>query len=496
MVDRNEIEFNFKEIKDGMSELNKAFDSRVKPIEGLYGTTIRVKENDIVERITKLGNHHYQKEYYNNRGVLYKIREAIPGKTTTIDCDDFGKPYMQTETIHGDSTPKQIQRSLVPNTTITKGNFISQTDDLGRLILAKVEGVEINNAERSKTTPFKNDNIYRQGDEVGHLIGHIFYGPTGPENLVPQTKNINRSSIRKVECIVQSLTEQGKNVNYEMKCNYVGSSKRPSSFEPQITVDGKEYVLPKELKKIYNEIDINFMGKTITNVGEKCGRAHETGIKSGLLAAGITFAVSTADNISAYIDGEITAEEMATDILKETVTAGGIEYGSELISGTVSSVMSKSSSALIRKVAGSSLPVALVSFAVESYDCITDYAKGVIDGVELTYELGENATSVAGTMKGASIGAKVGLYAGPVGAVAGGIIGGVVGAMIASEIYATAIEMGIEGAEYIAERAEGLMKDTIELYEEYMPERIDEVKEEFENYINQFELPFSLRGCS
>ena len=95
-------------------------------------------------------------------------------------------------------------------------------------------------------------------------------------------------------------------------------------------------------------------------------------------------------------DGEITAEEMIVDIVTETATAGAIEYGAEFISVTASQAMSKSSSALIKKVAGSSMPAAVVSFAVESYDSVSAYAKGEIDGEELAYELGENAASVAG----------------------------------------------------------------------------------------------------
>ena len=154
--------------------------------------------------------------------------------------------------------------------------------------------------------------------------------------------------------------------------------------------------------------------------------------------------------------------------------------------------MSKSSSALIQKVAGSSLPVAVVSFAVESYDSLSAYAQGEIDGGELAYELSENAASVAGAMKGATIGATVGSVAGPVGTVAGGIVGGVVGAVVATEIYATAVELGAEGAEFLADNAEGLMKDTVALFEEHIPEKLDEVKGAFNEFIKDANLPFNL----
>lgn len=218
--------------------------------------------------------------------------------------------------------------------------------------------------------------------------------------------------------------------------------------------------------------------------------------KSGLVSAGITLAVSTADNMTAYLNGEISVDEMVADIVSETAASGTIEFGSELISATVSHAMSKSSSTLIRKIAGSSMPAAVVSFAVESYDSIAAYARNEIDSGELAYELGENAASIAGAIGGAALmGAAVGSVVGPLGTGAGfivGAVGGVVGAAIASEAYATAVELGMQGAEFIAERAEGLMKDTVELFENHVPEKLDEVKVAFNEYITEFDLPFNL----
>ena len=379
-IETKGFEFNLSDIKEQVALLNKKFDSKVQPVDGTYGTTVKVKDNGIVERTTKLGDHHYRREYYNSDGVLYKAREATPGKSTTIDYDDLGKAYLRTDTIHGKNVPESITRSLIPDTTVTKGNFTAQTDSAGRLVSAKLNDVKINNAERPNTTRFKDGDVrYLPNDDVGHMMGHNLGGPTGPENLLPQNQNVNRSAFRKVESEVKSLVESGKTVEYEMKINYEGSNTRPSSFEPKITVDGTEYTdLPSDLKKIYNDVDVTPAQKVVTNIKETYGSAHETGIKSGLVAAGITLAVSTVDNVSSFIDGEITAEEMVVDIVTETAAAGAIEYGSEIISTAVSHAMSKSSSTLISKVAGTSLPAAVVSFAVESYDCVTAFVKGEI----------------------------------------------------------------------------------------------------------------------
>ena len=233
--------------------------------------------------------------------------------------------------------------------------------------------------------------------------------------------------------------------------------------------------------------------------------SNAEGLKSGALAAGITITVSTVDNVSAYLDGEITAEEMVKDIASETAAAGALGYGTQFISTAVSQTMRASSSQLIRTVGGSCLPAAAVSFAVESYDSISDFAQGEISGSELAYDLGENATAIAGGIKGAAVGASigtkvgavVGTVAGPagtavgaaVGGVTGSIVGGVVGCVIASEVYATAVEFGAEHVEQIAEKAQEFADSTIEAVKEAVPEQLDNVKTAFNNFANSINLP-------
>jgi hypothetical protein len=486
------MEFHFRDIQEKKALLHGAFRSNVEPEKGVFGETVRVKDNGVIEKLSKTPDGHYHKEYWAN-GKIFQVKESLGDKkVATIDYDDNGTPYSRIVRQSVDHKAKIVEEALLPNAKIVKGNFIAITDDLGRPVLNKVTDLHMNAEKRVDVTKYR-DSSYRVNDQGGHLIAHQFGGSSGKENIVPQLDKVNLSKMKQVEHTVKTLKEQGYTVDYEVKSNYVGSNTRPSSFEPKITVDGQEYTdLPDDLKKIYNDGDISTVKKAMTDIGEVYGSAHETGIKSGLVAAGVTFAVSTVDNVSAYIDGEITDEEMVVDIVTETAAAGVIEYGSEIISATVSHAMSKSSSALIQKVAGTSLPGAVVSFAVESYDSVSAYAKGEIDTEELAYELGENAASVAGAMKGASIGAAVGAVAGPVGAVAGGLVGGVVGAAIASEVYATAVEIGAEGVEFIAEQAENLIQGTVELVEEHIPEVLEDVKEAFTDFIKEFKLPFRL----
>ena len=509
LLDSKGISVDMREFFEKAALMNKEFQTNVEAKDGFFGETVRVKDNGVIEKVSKDLEGHYHKEYYDPQGNLFQIKETLGDhKVATIDVDANGTKYARVVRQTVDNKAQIIDYSLAPDTTIVKGNIVAVTDSYGRPISNKVTDLQFNPETNPGGSKFRNSS-YLEGDHGGHLIPHQFGGSASPENIVAQNgRSVNQGQFAKVEHIVKDLKDQGHTVDYEVKSNYVGTSKRPTSFEPKITVDGLEHPLPDELKKIYNDPNTTAIKKAVTDAGEVSTIANDAGIKSGLVAAGITFAVSTADNFSAFIDGEITADEMVVDIVKETAAAGAIEYGAEFISTAASQAMSKSSSQMIQRVAGSTLPVAVVSFAVESYDSVSAYAKGEIDGEELAYELGENAVTVeavmacgqAGATLGAKIGGVIGSVAGPggtvvgatVGGVAGGIVGGVVGAAVASEAYATAVELGAEGVEFLAEQAENLMNGTLDLFQEHIPDKWDEAKDAFSSYIEVFNLPFGL----
>lgn len=278
-----------------------------------------------------------------------------------------------------------------------------------------------------------------------------------------------------------------------MKVNYVGTKDaRPSSFEPSITVDGKLYGnLPDGLKKIYNDASESGIRHTVTNISERFGVAHELGVKSGLVAAGLSFIFTTADNMVQFLSGEITSDDMVLSIIEDTTVAGAVGYGTVFVSTAVSQALSKSSITLISKVGGSCLPAAVVSFAVESYEDISSFVKGEIDASELAFTLGENASGIAGGLAGvAAVGALIGGATISVGAIAGTVVGGIIGCVIATEIYETAIELGTQSADIIAQKATQFADVTIKSVKEYVPEKMDTVKEAFNDFFSSSHIPF------
>ncbi len=488
------------DIREKLSGFRKNFASAVSPENGSYGITKIDKGNGLEAFKGKTDAGHPFIEYYQD-GKLIMRRESLGNhQLMKTNYDDAGNAYLKTITEAG----KNTNYELAANTNIVKGNFTAITDAYGRKISTKVTDLTLKEGGYRSVSKFR-DKFYLDGDEVGHGVPDQFGGSAGKENTFAQAKEVNRgtgSKIRQVENLAAKLKKEGHTVDYEMRANYGGTrNSRPTSFEPHITVDGQEYELPEKLKKIYNTPKETTVQKAVLNAKERFGTANEVGVKSGVIAAGLTCAMSSVDNISACINGEISGEEAAVEIVKDTTAAGGVAYGTAFISTTVAETMKGSSKLLLQRVGNSCLPAAAAVFVVDSANSVIDFAKGEIDGGELAYGLGDSASSVAGGFAGGAAGAKIGAVVGTAiapgigtaaGTVVGGIAGGVVGTVVSSEAYATAVEKGTEGAKFLAQKAETLAKDTVQLVKENMPDKLDDVASAFNDFAKSCKLPFSV----
>ena len=396
------------------------------------------------------------KEYTSEKGKLLKRVENLgDGVTKTLRYDDNGTEYLKEVT---DTVKNTTSMELAPNVEIVKENFTARTDQFGRAVSNKVTDVQIKDTGRETFNPKLVDDTYlrdAQGnviDQRGHIIADHLGGPATKENIVPQSRSANLSSFKVVESTIDHLKADGHTVDYEVKTNYVGSEMRPSSFEPKITVDGQDYSefiktnegYSKIPEKIYNNNESSVLQEVATNVAEQAGLHHEAGMESAKRAAGITCAMSTVDNVSACMGGEITADEAAINIATDAGKAAVVGYGAGFVSSAVASSMAGSSHQLISSLGNSCVPAAAVSFGIASYDTVIDYAQGDIGTDELAYDLGENAVGVAGSIGGAALaGAAVGSVVPVAGTAAGaavGLVGGMVGYTVATGAYATAVE--------------------------------------------------------
>lgn len=282
---------------------------------------------------------------------------------------------------------------------------------------------------------------------------------------------------------LDSMLEQSNTSSYEARYARL----HPERYMSKLTKTGESTISNKEMQfalkheKIYNQ-------NAATGV--------ELGVKTGLGAAGITAAISTVDNVTKYMDGQISAQNATLNIAEDTAKAGGIGLVTGFVSGTVASAMSVSSHKLISAIGKIGAPGAVVAFGVDCYDSVVDYAQGEIDGQELAYDLGHSAVGVAGNIAGAAAtGAIVGSVVPGAGTVIGaatGLVGGMVGYALASEAYATAVETVSEYADEIGEKAQEVANATIEKATELGSDIAESVTNAIKDFNIENALPFSI----
>ena len=494
-IEKNGLEKMSFDKVERMAVFNKSFKTSLLPEKGAYGITEIDRGNGLIERRGLNESGFLKREFICNgipREIIEKIEE---NRRQLTKYDDNGRPYVKEISIRGDYPQHVI--NVAPDATIEIGNITVKTDHFGRPIHNKITNIELS-PERGSLSRKLRDPSFRESDQIGHLIPDSFGGPASKENVVPQTSDVNQSQIKRVENIARDLKREGHSVDYEVKTNYDGKSRRPSSFEPKITVDGKEYPLDESLRKIYNG-ELDAKGKLITDARESINKIsattapmREVGRQQGIEAAKITFAISTVDNVILFVDGEISADEMAMNIAKETGNAYALGYGTGFISKGIAIAMDQSSIELIQSIGGSNVPAGMVSFGVATYGSVVDFAQGKIDASELAYDLGNGAIGVSGSMIGSQYGAALGTMIMPgVGTVAGGLVGGMVGYAVSAEAYKTAVEYGSKGADALGAKAKQIAGATIEYAQENAPEKANEIKTAINTFAMKNDLPFS-----
>lgn len=499
--EKNSLESIKYDLSEKMETFNKSFKTKISPENGIYGVTEIYKDDGSLQRTFRNNDGFLTRDYLRDDKIYLRREKVSDGSWVATKFDDKGTAYLKSVVKYGEKGLKETVSALEPNVEIKKGNFSAYTDSYGRPILNKITDLTVKDTGRDRLN-VKRDASYRPRDQRGHLIADSLGGPASLENIVPQMSDVNQSKMAQVENIVRELKEQGSKVDYEIKTNYVGKNKRPTSFEPKITADGKVVQLSNELKKIYND-DLTNAEKRKTTISESASKgknaaidAHSMGKKEGLEAVTITLTISTVDNVSKFIEGKNTAEEMVVNIVKDTGTAGAIGYGSAFISSSVSQAMAKSSQALVKSLGNSGVPATLISFGIESYDSVSDYAQGNIDEMELLYNLGDSAAIVAGSVAGTALaGATMGSIVPGAGTVVGataGLVGGMVGCALTSEAYATVVENGGQGAEVLADKAKEFADNTVERAKDIIPDKVPDVKITINNFAEKNNLPFKV----
>jgi hypothetical protein len=232
----------------------------------------------------------------------------------------------------------------------------------------------------------------------------------------------------------------------------------------------------------------------------------EAGKFSGITAAAITGVISTITNVQDVYNGEKSATEAAVDIAKDAGTAGVIAFGAGFAGGAITKALVDTGYAPFKAVAGAGIPIAAISMGIASYNDVVDFIQGEIDGAELAYNLGQNASGVAGAMAGAKggaiVGATAGAVLGPAGIAVGGfcgaVVGGMVGYVVAVQAYAVVLDVASNAIDFVAENVEELRDRAIEIGQSVLDsvantasDAVDGVKSAMNNFASTLRLPIS-----
>ena len=308
-----------------------------------------------------------------------------------------------------------------------------------------------------------------------------------PKDYYDEVKNLIPEKINRLEEQLQRVQDNG-NIEAAQKLeNQIERYKKIDQMVEKSTVSSDEAVYAVKHPERYT---------TKLFVQDTFAESHKAGMDSAAIAVTITAAVSTVDNVAKVMDGEITPQEAFIDVAKDTGVAGGVAYGTAFVSTAVSQTMSASSHQLIKSLGKSGVPAAVISFGVQSYDSVIDYATGQISGNELAYDLGENAAQVGGGIAGAALaGAAVGSVVPVAGTAVGfgvGMVGGMIGCAVASEAYVSAVEFGSEHIDELADKAKEMADNTVSLAKEVIPDKVGNIISSFNDFAVSNNLPFKV----
>ena len=397
--------------------------------------------------------------------VISTAKENMIAKVKGID----------TTTFRADDRPDLFQKN---DQYVDKIRVDNKTGQVLERIQSKFVGK--NGAECLRKLASKDFDKYFESGKIDKMeIPKDYYDEIVDNNLIEKQINKLQKQLKRVKA-------EGKDDVAEQKQKAIDKYKKINEMLERSTVSSDEAQYARLHPKRYAA---KLFAKDVAISGNEIGKT------SGLSAAALTAAVSTVDNVKQVMSGEITATEAFVDVAEDTAKAGAIGYATGFVSGAVSEAMSYSSHQLIKSVANSGIPAAVISFGVASFDSVVDYAQGTIDAKELAYDLGGNAASVAGGAVGAALaGAALGSIVPGAGTVAGfavGLVGGMVGTAITSEVYQTAVELGAENADIILDKVKTTANETIDMAKNAIPDKVDSIKNALNNFTKSNNIPIS-----
>ena len=158
--------------------------------------------------------------------------------------------------------------------------------------------------------------------------------------------------------------------------------------------------------------------------------SHKAGVEQAKYGAAISGSISLVKNLTAVVKGDISADEAACEVVKDTGKGIATSYVTAFTGSAIKGAMQNSSKEAIRNLSRTNLAATLVTVVVESSKSFGKYINGEIDGVECLEELGEKGTGLLSS----AMYAIAGQVLIPI-PVIGGMLGSMIGYSLGSSCY-------------------------------------------------------------
>ncbi|WP_294411299.1 hypothetical protein [uncultured Ruminococcus sp.] len=444
VIEKNNIESSLQNISERISTLHKGFDSGITPEKGVYANpentalTTSISENFGVanaEQAAMLKATAFQtvKGMYNGTDV---------NGNKGLGLNEISKWKVNENYEY--SNLKQHAGYSAEVISTAKENMIAKAEGTGTVTYRVDDLPDSIRQQTGDKFALKNDQyadkLRIKADGTMETVQTKFVGKDASECYTKlksskYDKYVESNKVDKIEIAKDQYDGVKQNIQSDKiklqkqldKLSSNGETEKANSVQQKIdrlnkldnkleqsTVSSKEALFATEHPKLYS-------AKMLAS------NANKAGLQGAKQAAGLTFAVSSADNIYKYVNDEISGKEALTNIAKDTSIAGAVGYGS----------------GVLREVTGSNIPAQVITLGVTSYDEVKDYVDGEIDGAELAHGLGRNVVQVVGGAAGATLGSA----AGPVGSFAGGMAG----SYAATQAYDAASEFISDNMDTIVE---------------------------------------------
>ncbi|WP_228893774.1 glycine zipper family protein [Pseudoduganella aquatica] len=192
-------------------------------------------------------------------------------------------------------------------------------------------------------------------------------------------------------------------------------------------------------KDLHEQMQNDYLNKSTLQQSMKAAQA------AAIITAVTAGCINSFQYIQQVRNGEISAEQAAHLILKDTVIAAG---DAALKAGAATASVSIAARSLPQLFAGSAFKSSLAGgavagaaiCAVDAVQCLVLFVAGKMSREELETRTGKNLFQTGAAVVGASVGASIGALGGPVGAFIGSLVGG----MITSIAMSIALDNHIE----------------------------------------------------